>query len=380
MQNHSFKTLMPWHLRVWLALLVVLVMAGCASPMRGNLEAYPPMANDAPPGASPKAHQVAKSLGRGINLGNMLEAPNEGDWGLTVRPDFLDAITQGGFQTVRVPVRWSNHAATKRPFRLDVAFANRVEGIVDRLLAKGVYVILNMHHYRALDGDAPDKGDEAQDASLSDERFLALWTQIAQRFAGKSDKLIFEIYNEPHKLLTRPHWNELMARASATVRKTNPQRLLMLGPVHWNNASALNEMRLPNDPNLIVTIHNYAPFKFTHQGANWIEPALPAGVGCCDSVQRAELIQPLDLAKRWSDQYRYPIFVGEFGAYEKADMADRVRFTQIMREEVELRGFSWAYWELAGGFGVYDPVKKAFRLPLLDALIPAKIGAPSTAP
>ena len=370
----------PWHPALWLNLLLVLIIAGCASPMRGNLEAYPPMANDKAPGASAKAQQVAKDLGRGINFGNMLDAPNEGDWGLTVRPDFLDAVTQAGFQTVRLPVRWSNHAATKPPFRLDVAFTNRVEGIVDKLLVKGVYVVLNMHHYRVLDGDAPDKGDEAQDASLSDERFLALWQQIAQRFRAKSDKLVFELYNEPHKLLDAPHWNELMARATAVVRKTNPQRMLMLGPINWNNAESLAEMRLPNDANLIVTVHNYAPFKFTHQGAVWIEPALPTGVSCCDAAQRAEMILPLDIAKSWSDQNRYPIFVGEFGAYEKADMAARVRFTQTMREEMELRGFSWAYWELAAGFGVYDPIGKTFRKPLLEALMSKKLPDGSLAP
>jgi endoglucanase len=289
-----------------------------------------------------------------------------------VRPDFIDAAVQVGFQTVRLPVRWSNHAAKTRPFRLDVAFANRVESIVDKLLASGVHVVLNMHHYRVLDGDKPDDGDEAQDAGLSDERYLALWAQIAQRFKGKSDKLIFELYNEPHKLLDAPHWNELMARATAVVRKTNPQRVLMLGPVDWNNANALAEIRLPNDANLIVTIHNYAPFKFTHQGAAWIDPVLPLGVSCCDAEQRAEMLLPLDTAKRWSDQHRYPIFVGEFGAYEKADMASRVRFTETMRQEMELRGFSWAYWELAAGFGVYDPDKKAFKPELLRALFPGK--------
>jgi endoglucanase len=43
-----------------------------------------------------------------------------------------------------------------------------------------------------------------------------------------------------------------------------------------------------------------------------------------------------------------------------------------MREEIALRGFSWAYWELAAGFGVYDPVTKAFRKPLLEALFLGK--------
>src|SRR5690349_11190137 len=49
-------------------------------------------------------------LRRGVNLGNMLEAPNEGDWGLTVQEEYLDRITEAGFDFIRLPVRWNTHA------------------------------------------------------------------------------------------------------------------------------------------------------------------------------------------------------------------------------------------------------------------------------
>jgi endoglucanase len=65
----------------------------------------------------------------------------------------------------------------------------------------------------------------------------------------------------------------------------------------------------------------------------------------------------------------YPIFLGEFGAYSKADMPSRVTFTRLMRDQAEARGFSWSYWELAAGFGAYDPVAHAWRAPLKDALL-----------
>jgi endoglucanase len=63
------------------------------------------------------------------------------------------------------------------------------------------------------------------------------------------------------------------------------------------------------------------------------------------------------------------VFVGEFGAYSKADSASRVTFTRTMRDAIEARGMHWAYWEFAAGFGVYDPVAHAFRRGLLDALL-----------
>jgi endoglucanase len=361
------------------SLLCLLFIAGCTTPMRSNLKPFPPMASDNPPGASPEALRAVKGLARGVNFGNMLEAPNEGDWGLIVNRGFIDATVAAGFTSVRLPVRWSNHAQPLQPFTLDAPFARRVEIVIDALLAKDVYVVLNMHHYRQLDGDAPDAGDLPVDAGLADERFLTMWQQIAQRFMFKSDRLIFELYNEPHGRLDAARWNDLMARALAVVRQHNPKRAVIVGPTHWNNAKALEALRLPNDPHLIASIHHYEPFAFTHQGASWIKPELPKGVACCSAAQQLEITAPLDVAKAWSVKNNYPVYLGEFGAFNVADLESRANFTRQVRQEAESRGFAWSYWELASGFGVYDPTAKAFRQPLLRALMeaePAKNGKP----
>jgi endoglucanase len=78
---------------------------------------------------------------------------------------------------------------------------------------------------------------------------------------------------------------------------------------------------------------------------------------------------PLETAKVWSAAKRYPVFVGEFGAYSKADDASRIDFNRKMRQAMEVRGMSWTYWEFAAGFGVYDPVKLSVRQGLLDSLL-----------
>ena len=55
----------------------------------------PPPAAAAPSSAqachavSQAACETAHALGRGINLGNMLEAPHEGDWGVRAQPALL---------------------------------------------------------------------------------------------------------------------------------------------------------------------------------------------------------------------------------------------------------------------------------------------------
>src|SRR5919202_1317067 len=189
-----------------------------------------------------------------------------------------------------------------------------------------------MHYFRQIDGDALDAGEAPVAASDVDVRFLALWAQIAERFRGRGARLVLELYNEPHGRLDGEAWNVLAARALGVVRRTNPDRVVVIGPTSWNAASDLRLLKMPNDANLIATVHNYAPFAFTHQGAEWVSPVLPVGVTCCSAAQRAEMTAPLDLARAWSAATRYPVYVGEFGAYSKADEASRVEFNRTMRE------------------------------------------------
>ena len=328
-----------------LVLWTPLVVAGCAAsssvaapatPEAPSIAAYPPMANDAPPGASARAIAAATAIGRGVNFGNMLEAPSEGAWGISVTDDFIDKAASAGFASVRLRVRWSNHAGVEAPFTIDPAFMTRVESIVDKLLAKNLVVVLNMHHYRQLDGDALDAGEARVADAVVDVRYVMLWEQIAAHFRNKGDRLVLELYNEPHGRMNGEPWNVLAARALGVVRKVDP---------------------------------NYNPFTFTHQGAEWVSPVLPLGVSCCSAAQIADMTGPLDVAKTWATAKRYPMYVGEFGAYNKADEASRITFNRTMRDAMESRGMTWAYWEFAAGFGVYDPATLTFRQGLLDSLL-----------
>jgi endoglucanase len=230
-------------------------------------------------------------------------------------------------------------------------------------------VIVNMQHYRQLDGDNRDPGEFGVVDAAVDVRFVMLWQQLAEHFQARSPQLVFELYNEPHGRLNGEPWNVLAARALQVVRLTNANRVVVIGPTTWNSASDLQLLKLPNDANLIATIHNYSPFSFTHQGAAWINPILPVGVTCCNAAQQAELTTPVADAKAWSTAKGYPVFVGEFGAYDKADDASRIDFNRKMRQAVESRGMTWAYWEFANGFGVYDPATLTFRQGLLASLL-----------
>lgn len=356
------------------AAMVAVLMVGCSTPgprevPQLGLEAFPPVANDKAPGASQQAWETAKAMGRGVNFGNMFDAPDEGLWGIKAEPEFIDAVVAAGFRTVRLPVRWSNHCGNAPPFTLEPAFADRVEQVVDALLARGLYVVMDMHHDRPFEGAKPDPGERAADPQRVDERFLRLWVQVAERFKGKSDKLLFEVYNEPHGRLHAERWNDLLARAMGVIRASNPDRVVVISGAAWGGVWALHQLRVPNDPHLLVSFHHYEPMDFTHQGADW-HPEYAVGVTCCDAGQAKKVAQAFEVAKAWSDKRRYPLFLGEFGSHDKAEMASRETYTRLMREHAERHGMPWAVWEFGSSFGVYDRQAKAYHQGLMKALMP----------
>ena len=302
-----------------------------------------------------------RKLGRGINLGNALDAPNEGEWGVTLKPEYFKAIKEAGFDTVRLPVNWATHAKADSPYTLDTKFAKRVDWAVDQALANHLNIIVNIHHYRAMDSD-PDKNVP---------RLIGLWEQIADRYKDKPAEVYFELLNEPNGKLTDAKWNAIVPQVLKTVRKTNPTRPIIVGPGSWNAIRGLDSLELPaDDKNLIVTVHSYDPFEFTHQGASWVKGAekWKGKKWSGSDAEKAAIQKQFDKAATWSKKHDRPIFLGEFGALETADMESRARWTRFMTEEAEKHGFSWAYWEFCSGFGAYDPKANVWHKPLLSAL------------
>ena len=81
-----------------------------------------------------------------MNLGSALEAYYEGEWGYTVRQADLVRLKEAGFDTVRLPIRWSAHAEETAPYPIDPEFLARVDEIVGWAEAIDLKIIVNVHH------------------------------------------------------------------------------------------------------------------------------------------------------------------------------------------------------------------------------------------
>jgi endoglucanase len=310
------------------------------------------------------AYEQNRRLGRGINLGNALEAPQEGEWGMTLEEGFFSTIHQGGFSSIRVPINWANHAASDPPYLIEKAFFDRIDWVIEQAQKNDLVVILDMHNYQAM-MDTPRE---------QRARFLALWQQIAEHYQQAPDSVYFELLNEPNAALgLGGAWNSILAEVIPLIRQTNPHRTIVLGPVNWNSMSDLSRLELPQDErNLIITFHYYLPFQFTHQGAEWVNGSDPwlGTTWTAKSSEKNAILGDLDFAVQWGKTNHRPLFLGEFGAYSKADMDSRVLWTDFVARKAEARGLSWAYWEFGAGFGAYDREAKKWNEPIHHALIP----------
>jgi len=150
------------------------------------------------------------------------------------------------------------------------------------------------------------------------------------------------------------------------------REILCLAPAFWNGIDHIEDLELPGaDRNIIVTVHYYHPMDFTHQGAPWSSHRDVSDVewlGAPDEQQA--IIRDFNKVQTWAEQQQRPIFLGEFGAYDKADMASRARYTSYVARQAEKLGWSWSYWQFDSDFIVYDIDEDCWVEPILQALIP----------
>jgi endoglucanase len=313
--------------------------------------------------AAPKALDAASEvrlMGRGVNVlgyDPVWKDPAKARF----QPRLFKVIHDGGFATVRMNLQAFAHMDADN--RLDPAWLATLDRMVHAALGAGLVVILDEHDYRFC----------PEDVAACQPRLSAFWRQIGERYKDAPPALLFEILNEPNGKLDDGAWNQLLAVELAEIRRTNPERNVVVGPASWNSLDHLGGLELPAaDRHLIVTIHYYQPMRFTHQGASWVkEYTALSGVhwGSPEELQRIDA--DFDKAQAWATAHDRPILLGEFGAYDKADMDSRVRYTSAVARAAEARGWAWSYWQFDSDFVVFDIKADGWIKPIHDALIPA---------
>jgi len=331
--------------------LVCFALAGCAA-------ATPPALEQAAP---PVLTQANQPFHRGVNV-----LGYDPYWTDTSKRRFewrhFDEIRRGGFDFVRVVLQAFKHMDAQN--KLDPAWLAKLDDVVREAQKAGLGVIIDEHDFNPC----------SEELDVCRTKLTAFWQQVAPRYANQPRSVAFEILNEPHDKLNGEPWNQLFAEQLALVRETNPTRIVVVGPTHWNSLNDLPQFKLPADPNLLVTFHYYEPFHFTHQGATWAgeEVKKLKGIGWGSEQDRAALRSDFDKVAAWAAANRRPILLGEFGAYDNSGtpLDLRVAYTAAVRAEAERHDFAWAYWQFDSDFIVWDMKTQRWVEPIHKALVP----------
>jgi len=325
---------------------------------------------------------------RGINLGNALDAPQEGSWGVTLDEKHFVMAKAAGLDHIRLPVRFNSHAQNQPPYTIEESFFKRVDWALDRAQAHGLSIIIDLHHYEELMKKPVEHGD----------RLVAIWKQVAEHYKGRPASVAFELINEPCNELKSALLNPLQKRAIAAIRATNPTRLIIADSYFWAGADYLKELELPVDPNVIASFHHYQPILFTHQGM----PFMPAEFQTRDivfpgppatPVTAVEAGQKLDWVNTWINAYnsqpiatnangpnaifdyfklveayikssKRRVYLGEFGVTDNADPKSREEWLRLVRKEAEKRKIGWAVWDDGGKFRAMNVASGTWVAPI----------------
>ncbi len=319
------------------------------------------------------AESAVANINVGWNLGNTFDC--KGDWisgGVSsyetawgnpvVSRELIAGVKEAGFNAIRLPVTWDAHTDDKG--NIDKPWLDRVQEVVDWILAEDLYCVLNVHHDGGSDGWLV--GSEVC-LEKDGGRFEGLWRSIAERFRDYGEKLIFESFNEvldSSDSWTESHTpdgfdsvNRLNRIFVDTVRSTggnNASRNLMLQTYSAGTAAVTFEnFKLPWDKaknHLILQVHSYDPQGFTWTDATWTTMTDKWG----SEAQINQIERLFRVLDKYSDSIGVPVVVGEFGAQDKSNEAERAEYAAFFIAEGAEYGIKCFWWDNGYDYRIID--------------------------
>lgn len=303
------------------------------------------------------ADEIVAEMGTGWNLGNTMDGhtgftPGETIWqDVETTQELIRAVHDAGFNTVRVPVTWGTMIDDSNGYAIDDKWMSRVQDIVDYCINMNMYVIINVHHDGAEQSGWLRIG--AEDLDPVKEKFAAVWKQIAERFRNYDEHLIFESMNE---VVGPDNSNEGIARDTRvimelnqifvdTVRATganNVYRWLSVPGRYTNIVNTTSDAAgfdIPEDSTpdrLFVAVHHYDWTFGLLENMNDTTFELANFNNLIDQFE--------DLAEKFTSR-GIPVILGEYGAINKNNTADRTYHMEGMNRLCQLSGVVPVYWD-----------------------------------
>lgn len=340
------------------------------------------------------ASQIVPEMGAGWNLGNQLEASNNGVPSETawnnpaITQSLIQTVKAAGFKTIRIPVSYLNMIGSAPNYTINTAWLDRIKAVVDYAYNEGLYVIINMHGdgYKTVTGSWLIVDSTNQTAIRA--KYQKAWEQIANKFASYGERLIFESMNEEFdgnyntpNLSFYTNLNAYNQIFVDTVRQTggnnNSRWLLIPG---WNTTidytvgdygfvmptDQYRSSAIPSsEKRIMISVHYYSPWDFAGEESGnitqWGATANPSKKSTWGQEDYME-----SQIKSVYDKFvvnGYPAVIGEFGSVDKSSMDStngtfREIYAQTLASTAKKYGSIPVYWDNGYngqfGFGLFN--------------------------
>ena len=339
--------------------------------------------------------QIVSEMGAGWNLGNQLEAVNNGTpsetaWGNpTITKAFIQKVKEAGFKVIRIPVSYFSKIGSAPNYTIDSAWLSRIKEVVDYAYNQGMYVIVNMHG----DGYNSIPGSwllcNSSDQTTIKAKYQKVWQQVANTFVNYDEHLIFESMNEEFDgNYSTPNttyysninaYNQIFVDAIRQTGGNNSARWLLIPG--WNTnidytagnygfvlpTDAYRSSTIPSsEKRIMISVHYYSPWDFCGEESGTITQW---GATAKDVYRKSTWGQEDYMNSQLKSMYDkfvtqgYPVVIGEFGSVDKtsADSSNttyREIFAKTLCSYAKKYGAVPVYWDNgyngAYGFGLFN--------------------------
>lgn len=257
----------------------------------------------------------------------------------------IDAMKAWGFNSVRLPMHFNLYTlpADKEPVAGQQTWLEKGFTITDSLLAwckaNQMYLILDLH--AAPGGQGNDLNISDRDGSkpslwedeAHQQKTVALWRKIAERYKNEPWIGAYDIINEPNFGFEDPEndknglkekknapLKKLMMEITKAIREVDNKHIVIIEGNGWgNNYSGVLP---PWDSNMVLSFHKYWNFN---------------------------TVESIAYILKYREQYNVPVWIGETGENSN------VWFTQAIRL-LEDHNIGWAWWPLKK-LGINNPLE-----------------------
>lgn len=307
------------------------------------------------------------------------------------KADF-DTIAKAGFDHVRIPideVQFWDSSGHKQNDAFEL-----LHDAINWSIQADLKTIVDLHIIRSHYFNAKDNTlwtDPAEQAKLID-----LWKQLSDELIKyPNDKVAYEVLNEA-VADNHEDWNNVINKIITQIRKLEPYRKIVVGSNTYQIPSTMPYLKIPDDPNLILSFHFYTPMPVTHYRAPWTGLAEYNGAvnypgWAIDTANYKNMPDDLlsevkqfngyyDKDKLWEEMKpaietaktkKLPLFCGEFGVYPKyIDDTTRFAWYRDICAVFNEHNIAYTHWCYKGDFPVVDNKGKpdSILVPILTAM------------